>query len=341
MGDWVYTNENWGSDVGILLQRSLRQSRSALVSVVCAAAMLAQQVLDNDVVLKLVNAGLSENIILSIVKKQPGKYSTSAEDVVKLKNAGVSDPIIAAMIEKQLGGAPEPGARVSRDVPPAGATTGALTAVSSTSWKDGPVAQWNEEDAKQLLANSPWVKTVHLDKVRDLSLFERRDGGDWEAGISTGFGLAEMGLLADWREVRALEYAHALASLGMVVVRWESAIPVRAAEAKVGETVLPGGLGEYYAIAVHDLRRPFRWNLANELKGVAFLKRDKKKDAKPSRVVILPKADELATFVYLFPRSIEITKKDRSIRFEAQIGRLFVSVTFSPEDMQLQGERQL
>jgi hypothetical protein len=300
--------------------------------------MLAQQALDNDAVLKLVKAGLSDNIILAIVKKQPGKYSTSTDDVIKLKNAGVPDSIIEAMLEKQSGGAPD---RFPTDLSSGQVKPGELAAASNPSWRDAPVAQWSEQDAKQLLSNSPWSKKVHLDKVRDLSLFERRDGGDWEAGISSGFGLAETGLVGDWREVRALEYAHALANLGTVVVRWESAFPVRAAEAKVGEAGVPAGLGGYYAIAVHDLRRPFRWNLANELKGVAFLKRDMKKDLKPARVVVLPKEDGLATFVYLFPRTIEITKKDRSLRFEAQIGRLFVSVNFFPGDMQLQGERQL
>jgi hypothetical protein len=217
-----------------------------------------------------------------------------------------------------------------------------LTArADSPSWKDAPVPQWSDEDAKQLLADSPWAKNVHLDKVRNLSLFERRDGGDWEAGIPSGIGMATLGLLADWRDIEAVEHAYAVANIGSVLVRWESAPPVRAAEAKVGETAVPGSLDDYYAIAVHDMRPPFRWNLANQLKGVAFLKRDKKKDLKPARVVVLAKANGLATFVYLFPRSVEITKKDRSLAFVAQIGRLFVSVHFFPADMRLAGELQL
>jgi hypothetical protein len=208
------------------------------------------------------------------------------------------------------------------------------------SWKDAPIPQWSEDDAKQLLIDSPWSKSVHLDKVRNLSMFERRDGGDWEAGIPTGVGMATLGLLADWRDIEALEHAYALANLGSVTVRWESAFPVRAAEMKIGEKAV-SGWDDYYAIAVHDLHPPFRWNLANELKGVAFLKRDRGKYLKPARVEVLPKENGLATFVYLFPRSIEITKKDRSLIFVAQIGRLFVSVNFLPEDMWLDGALQL
>jgi hypothetical protein len=208
------------------------------------------------------------------------------------------------------------------------------------SWKDSPVGQWSEDDAKQLLADSPWSKNVQLDKVRNLSVFERRDGGDWEAGIPSGIGMAELGLFADWRDIEAFEHAYAVAKLGTVSVRWESALPVRAAESRIGEKEIPG-IGDYYAIAIHDLRPPFGWNVANQLKGVAFLKLNKKRELKPARVVILPKANRMATFVYLFPRSAEITKKDQNLVFVAQIGRLFVSVSFFPADMRLDGELQL
>src|SRR5580658_6404767 len=125
-----------------------------------------------------------------------------------------------------------------------------------------------------------------------------------------------------------------------VSVRWESAFPVRAAALKVGETHVPGWVGDYYAIAVHDIKLPFGRNIQNQLRGVSYLKRDMKKDLKPLRVVVLAGADSLATIVYLFPRSIGITKKDGTVGFVAQIGRLFVSVNFMPEDMQIQGVPQ-
>ncbi|MGP0070836.1 MAG: hypothetical protein ACLPWF_02735 [Bryobacteraceae bacterium] len=152
--------------------------------------------------------------------------------------------------------------------------------------------------------------------------------------------MATLGLLADWREIEALEHAYAVANLGNVLVRWESAFPVRAAEAKIDQNAVPAGMSDYYAIAVHDVRPPFRWNLANQLKGVAFLKRANQKDLKPARAMVLPATDGLATSVYLFPRS-EVTKKDRKLAFVAQIGRLFVSVNFFPEEMRLAGELQL
>jgi hypothetical protein len=215
-------------------------------------------------------------------------------------------------------------------------------------WMEKPIPQWDDQDAKQVLADSPWVKSVKLEKVRDLSVFARRDGGDWDAGIAPGGGLAGAGLAAllgvldPQSEALAIELSRRLQSeLGSVAVRWESALPVRAAEQKEGELGSPMWDGNYYAIAVYDVHPPFHWNLANELKDVAFLKRDKKKDVKPARVQILPRDNGLITVVYLFPRSAEITRKDPNIRFVAQIGRLFVSQFFFPEDMQFLGKPEL
>jgi hypothetical protein len=216
------------------------------------------------------------------------------------------------------------------------------------SWKEKTIPQWDDQDAKQVLAESPWVKSVKLERVRDLSKFERRDGGNMSAGVppyvgSFWFDLSALsGLFGANSEAVAME--HALRwqpDLGNVVVRWESALPVRAAERKAGEAGAPVWDGDYYAIAVYDVHPPFRWNLANELKGLAFLKRDKKKDMKPSRVQILPHDNGLVTVVYLFSRSAGITGNDSNVRFMAQIGRLFVSQFFFPEEMQLQGKPEL
>jgi len=208
------------------------------------------------------------------------------------------------------------------------------------SWKDTPVQRWTRDDATEVLSDSPWAKNVHLDKVRNLSVFERRDGGNWEAGIPSGVGKATLGLFADWREIEALEHDYAVSKLGSVTVRWESASPVRRAAARVGEPALPDWTAGYYALAVHDLRPPFRWNVANELKGVAYLKWERK-NLKPARVLVVPKAAGLATLVYLFPRSAEVTKKDRALEFVAQIGRLFVAVDFFPDQMRMDGQLQL
>jgi hypothetical protein len=208
-------------------------------------------------------------------------------------------------------------------------------------WKDKPVSQWTADDGKQVLTDSPWVKQVTPQNVRDLSPDERREGGNMEAGIGKGVGIAGLGILGRRRQEEAIARAHYKPTPEAVTVRWESALPVRTAEQKTGETEVPMIDSDHYAIVVYDVLTPKRWNLASELKGIAFLKRDTNKDIKPSHVEILRNDDDTATIVYLFPRSVEITKKDGRLLFVAQIGRLFISQFFYTEQMQLQGQLEL
>lgn len=216
-----------------------------------------------------------------------------------------------------------------------------LLMAADASWKDKSISQWNAEDAKQVLIDSPWVKVVTPQNVRDLSPDERREGGNMEASVGKGVGLAGLGILGPRRQAEAIARAHYKPTPDAVVVRWESAPPIRIAEQKAGETDVPVVDKDHYAIVVYDILTPKRYNLANELKGIAFINRDTKKKLKPSHVEIIRNDNGTATIVYLFPRSVEITKKDGRLEFVAQIGRLFVSQFFYTWDMQLQGELQL
>ena len=190
-----------------------------------------------------------------------------------------------------------------------------------------------------MLADSGWVKHVTPERLRDLSPEERRASGNMEAGIGEGVGLAGIGLFGARREAIALKHAYIKPTPEPVVVRWESA-PVRAAEVKAGVTPLTLDPA-YYAVAVYGIPVPHRWNLANELKGIAYLRRYQKKDLKPSRVKILRGGDGLGTVVYLFRRSVEITRRDQSIEFVAQIDRLFLEQYFDANEMWLLGQLEL
>jgi hypothetical protein len=217
----------------------------------------------------------------------------------------------------------------------------ALAFAADPSWQAKSPAQWSEADAKQLLTDSPWVKQITPQNVRDLSPDERREGGNMEASPGHGVGLAGLGILGPKRQAEAIARAHYKPTPDAVMIRWESAMPVRAAEQKAGETGAPSIDPDHYAIVVYDILTPKRYNLAHELRGIAYLKRDKGKSIKPSSVEILRQPDGKATVVYLFPRKIEIARNEGRLEFVAQIGRLFVSQFFYTFQMQLQGQLEL
>ena len=68
-----------------------------------AGLALAQSGLTNDAIVKMVKAGLGEDIIIGSIKSQPGNYKTGADDLIALKSGGVSDKVIAAMMERSAG----------------------------------------------------------------------------------------------------------------------------------------------------------------------------------------------------------------------------------------------
>ena len=73
---------------------------------ICMLALVcgAQEPLTNDSVIKLVKAGLNENLIVQTVSSQPGKYQFDADSIVALKRVGVSDKIIEAMLKRNESG---------------------------------------------------------------------------------------------------------------------------------------------------------------------------------------------------------------------------------------------
>jgi len=77
----------------------------------------------------------------------------------------------------------------------------ALLSGDDPSWQEKTIPQWDDQDAKQVLADSPWVKSVKLERVRDLSKFERRDGGNMSAGIPPYVGVFWLDLSALWGPV--------------------------------------------------------------------------------------------------------------------------------------------
>lgn len=62
---------------------------------------MAQEPLNNEAIVKLVQGGLSDEVIKLTIERQPGKYSLSADDLIALSQAGVSSKILAAMQNAQ------------------------------------------------------------------------------------------------------------------------------------------------------------------------------------------------------------------------------------------------
>lgn len=80
----------------------------AMCVLVLCGFLAAQEPMNNEGVIKLVKAGVTEELVINLIKQQPGAYTLGAADVVALKDAGVSEKIITAMMAHVSGAAAMP-----------------------------------------------------------------------------------------------------------------------------------------------------------------------------------------------------------------------------------------
>ena len=127
-------------------------------------------------------------------------------------------------------------------------------------------------------------------------------------------------------------------------LRWESALPVRLAELKAHQIEPPTIEGNGYRVSVYGIPGGYfkgdPQKLGAPLKDAAFIRREGKKDVKPTSVEAFQQPDGWAV-VYLFPLSAEISPKDVRLEFEAHIGRIVVAQSFDLSEMIFQGKLEL
>jgi hypothetical protein len=81
----------------------MRKSLLAVVFLAFGCLLTAQQKLNNEGVIKMIKAGLSEEVIAATVSSSPGEYDTSADGLVALKTAGAGDKVVAAIVGRASG----------------------------------------------------------------------------------------------------------------------------------------------------------------------------------------------------------------------------------------------
>lgn len=221
------------------------------------------------------------------------------------------------------------------------ALTGSLIAADQA-WRNKPYSEWTGDDAKEVIAGSPWVKTITPTVVvKAPEPDQRRAVGRRRAGKIDKAVPAPSGGAAPAGDGQSKSSP---AKVPTLTVRWESARPVREAELKNHETGAPAVDADHYAVAIYGIPRSLIANdlttQAEELKKHARLKRYAKKDLKPSSVHILLREDG-PVILYLFPKSDEITWRDQSIQFDAEVAHLKCSQSFDTSDMRFHGNVEL
>ncbi len=84
----------------------MRKFVLAAIFLVTCPSLVAQHSLNNDAIIKLLKAGLSDDVIVTIINGSPGIYDTSVDGVIALKTGGAGDKVLAAILTKANAPAP-------------------------------------------------------------------------------------------------------------------------------------------------------------------------------------------------------------------------------------------
>jgi len=222
-------------------------------------------------------------------------------------------------------------------------------------WRDKPPSAWTAAEIVQILSDSPWVKKVTPTVERPPQSQGRpggRRGGQIDVG-GVGVGVPGLGGRRGGigqgapngdPDTQTPPRQASSQRVPELILRWESAMPVRAAELKAPDVFAPTVDEDHYAIAVFGLPNQMVGDgsrqFAEALRDSAGIRRDGKKDMRPSSVEILMR-EEGAILLYLFPRTNEIGTRDGLMEFSAQIGRMTIKQPFDPGQMIFQGKLEL
>jgi hypothetical protein len=212
-----------------------------------------------------------------------------------------------------------------------------LAFAADEAWKTKRVADWTDQETKEVLTNSPWA-------MRTVPTIKNDDKKPHQTG-----GLGVVGIPGMGRHRSAANPSQDSSSASgsdsgtSLALRWESALPIREAELKARETNAPVVDEDHYAVAVYGLPGKIGKDPKGEgdrLKGQAALKREGQKDLKPSHVDVIQRDDGVVV-VFLFPRTKEITAADARVEFDAQIGQYEIAQAFQLDQMIYQGKLEL
>jgi len=212
------------------------------------------------------------------------------------------------------------------------------SAAAGPPWKgkNPDPSKWTPADVEQVLSNSPWSQTANAEfpETRDdepVSAFELpgssqaglpgRKGatdGRWDGGVGKNTGRGQLPTLP-------------------VLVRWDSAAPVRQALAMSHEST-PEESSRDYILTVSGLVSAGKDQPAEALMGRSELKIPGKPAIAPEDAKIDAKTGTLRLY---FPRSRVITASDKDVIFSTRFGSLTVVKRFHLAEMLYHGRLEL
>lgn len=245
----------------------------------------------------------------------------------------------------------------------AGFTLASIILFAADPWKDKKPADWSSKDATRVLTNSPWAKSTSAEMN-----FSRmggggagRPGGGAPGGGGVGgpsggvggpggggIGGPGGGGIGGPGDMEAPK----------MLVRWESAVPVREASAKMEDmhgSKLIDLAKEYYVIStsgaammgggrrgqdIPERPQPDFSRMEQRMIEATSLKIKGQDSIAPAKVEVLQSGAGTMT-LFLFPRTRAINPQDKEVIFETSMGPMVIKTKFALKDMMYEGQLAL
>lgn len=221
-------------------------------------------------------------------------------------------------------------------------------------WKDKKASDWSSKDATRILTNSPWAKsaTAEMD-------FSRMAGGSGGAigGPGSGVGNPPGGGMGGPPGGGGMGGPGGGMEPPKFTVRWESAVPVREAAAKIEDvhgTKITVLAKEFYVISVSGTSmmpvgrrgqdgqtqrpQPDLSRMQERIVEATLLRIKGQDPVAPIKIEVLQGG---MSTLFLFPRSREISADTKEVSFETSMGPMTIKTKFSVKEMMYEGRPAL
>jgi hypothetical protein len=212
----------------------------------------------------------------------------------------------------------------------------ALTLFAADFWQNKPFTEWSDKDVQKMLNASPWAKRTAVE-TGPPRIVDPSGGG--------GRGRGNAGALGDGGN--GSEVPDTAPPSIPVVIRWQTALPMKQALARIRFGAEAGTSDEArkfierqdsnYVIGLSGLPPGIA---AGDVKEKTTLAVKGKSPLQPMEVQFAPR--ERFTDVFMtFPRTAPFTLDDKEVEFSSKIGPLSIRYKFRLKDMVFNGKLEL